>query len=73
MSAPVPFGFRSYWDLVGVGPRGFWDLGFGDRAWQLVGHLMMISNDAAYSQSEREQEPGPEQGEDVQLQQQQLR
>ena len=34
---------------------------------------MMISNDAAYSQSEREQEPGPEQGEDVQLQQQQLR
>ena len=19
--APVPFGFRSYWDLVGVGPR----------------------------------------------------
>ena len=25
VSAPVPFGFRSYWDLVGVGPRGFWD------------------------------------------------
>ena len=22
VSAPVPFGFRSYWDLVGVGPRG---------------------------------------------------
>ena len=22
-SAPVPFGFRYYWDLVGVGPRGF--------------------------------------------------
>ena len=21
----VPFGFRSYWDLVGVGPMGFWD------------------------------------------------
>ena len=32
VSAPVPFGFRSYWDLVGVGPRGFWDLRFGDRA-----------------------------------------
>ena len=29
VSAPVPFGFRSYWDLVGVGPRGFWDLGLG--------------------------------------------
>ena len=25
VSAPVPLGFRSYWDLVGVGPRGFWD------------------------------------------------
>ena len=25
VSAPVPFGFRSYLDLVGVGPRGFWD------------------------------------------------
>ena len=25
VSAPVPFGFRSYWDLVGVGHRGFWD------------------------------------------------
>ena len=24
-SAPVPFGFRYYWDLVGVGPRGFWN------------------------------------------------
>ena len=32
VSAPVPFGFRSYWDLVWVGPRGFWDQGFGDRA-----------------------------------------
>ena len=32
VSAPVPFGFRSYWDLVGVGPGGFWDLRFGDRA-----------------------------------------
>ena len=32
VSAPVPFGFRSYWDLVGVGSRGFWDLGFRDRA-----------------------------------------
>ena len=32
VSAPVPFGFRSYWDLVGVGPRGSWDSGFGDRA-----------------------------------------
>ena len=32
VSAPVPFGFRSYWDLVGVGRRGFWDLRFGDRA-----------------------------------------
>ena len=32
VSAPVPFGFRSYWDLVGVGPSWFWDLGFGDRA-----------------------------------------
>ena len=27
VSAPVLFGFRSYWDLVGVGPREF-----GDRA-----------------------------------------
>ena len=27
VSAPVIFGFRSYWDLVGVGPREF-----GDRA-----------------------------------------
>ena len=25
VSAPVPFGFRSCWDLVGVGPRGCWD------------------------------------------------
>ena len=25
VSAPVPFGFRIYGDLVGVGPRGFWD------------------------------------------------
>ena len=25
VSAPVPFGFRSYLGLVGVGPRGFWD------------------------------------------------
>ena len=25
VSAPVPFGFISYWDLVGVEPRGFWD------------------------------------------------
>ena len=22
VSAPVPFGFRSYWDLVAVGPTG---------------------------------------------------
>ena len=22
VSAPVPFGFRSYWDLVGVGTKG---------------------------------------------------
>ena len=27
MSAPVPFGFRSYWDLVGVRPIG----GFGTK------------------------------------------
>ena len=32
VSAPVPFCFRSYWDLVGVGPREFGDLRFGDRA-----------------------------------------
>ena len=25
VSAPVPVGVRSYWDLVGVRPRGFWD------------------------------------------------
>ena len=25
LSAPVPFGFSSYRDLVGVRPRGFWD------------------------------------------------
>ena len=25
VSAPVPFGFRSYLDLVGVGTRGLWD------------------------------------------------
>ena len=31
VSAPVPygFGFRSYWDLVRVGPRGFGDFGLG--------------------------------------------
>ena len=29
VSAPVPFGFRSYWDLVGVGPRGFGTKGLG--------------------------------------------
>ena len=23
VSAPVSFGFRASWDLVGVGPRGF--------------------------------------------------
>ena len=28
VSAPVPFGFRSYWDLVGVGSRGE---GFGTK------------------------------------------
>ena len=28
-SAPVPFGFRYYWDLVGVGPRGFGTKGLG--------------------------------------------
>ena len=32
VSAPVPLGFSSYWDLVGVGPRGFWDKGIGTRA-----------------------------------------
>ena len=25
VSVPVPFGFRSIWDLVWVGPRVFWD------------------------------------------------
>ena len=25
VSAPAPFGFRFYWDLVGVGFRGFGD------------------------------------------------
>ena len=25
VSTPVPYGFRSYWDLVEVGLRGFWD------------------------------------------------
>ena len=29
VSAPVPFGFRSYWDLVGVRPRGFGTKGLG--------------------------------------------
>ena len=29
VSAPVPFGFISYWDLVGVGPRGFRTKGLG--------------------------------------------
>ena len=28
-SAPVPFGFRYYWDLVGVGPRDFGTKGLG--------------------------------------------
>ena len=28
-SAPVPFGFRSYWDLVGVGQGGLWIKGLG--------------------------------------------
>ena len=32
VSAPVPFGFRFYCDLVGVGPRGFGDKGFETRA-----------------------------------------
>ena len=31
VSAPVLFGFRSYWDLVGLGPLGFRDQGFWDR------------------------------------------
>ena len=30
VSAPGPLGL--YWDLVGVGPMGFGDLGFGARA-----------------------------------------
>ena len=29
VSAPVPFGFRSFWDLIGVGPRVF----LGLRVW----------------------------------------
>ena len=29
MSAPVPFGFRSYWDLVGLGLGGFGTKGLG--------------------------------------------
>ena len=29
VSASVPFSFRSYWDLVGVGPRGFGTKGLG--------------------------------------------
>ena len=29
VSAPVPLGFRSYWDLVGVGTRGFGTKGLG--------------------------------------------
>ena len=29
MSAPVPFGFRFYWDLFGVGRRVFGTKGFG--------------------------------------------
>ena len=29
VSAPVPFGFSSYWDLLGVGPRGFGTKGLG--------------------------------------------
>ena len=29
VSALVPFGFRSYWDLVGVGHRGFGNKGLG--------------------------------------------
>ena len=28
-SAPVPFGYRYYWDFVGVGPRGFGTKGLG--------------------------------------------
>ena len=28
-SATVPFGFRYYWDLVGVGPRDFGTKGLG--------------------------------------------
>ena len=28
-SAPVPFCFRYYWDLVGFGPRGFGTKGLG--------------------------------------------
>ena len=39
VSAPVPFGFRFCWCLVGVGPRGFGTEGFGtitinhDQSW----------------------------------------
>ena len=29
VSALVPFGFRSYWDLVGVGHRGLGNKGLG--------------------------------------------
>ena len=42
VSAPVPFGFRSYSDLVGVGTRGFGDYGLGARAWQLEGLIFII-------------------------------
>ena len=28
-SAPIHFGFISYWDLAGVWPRGFGTKGFG--------------------------------------------
>ena len=48
VSAPVPFGFSSYWDLVGVGPRGFGTKGLGtgldnSEAVALILRLVLIN------------------------------
>ena len=42
VSAPVPFGFRSYWNLVGVRPRGFGTKGLGTGLDNLNGLVTML-------------------------------
>ena len=44
MSAPVPFGFRSYWDLVGVGTRGLGTKGLGTGLDNFLKRPIIISD-----------------------------